>query len=209
METFRGWQAKMKDLLSSFYWARPARMDAVTGLYFNPHTIHKNRENITCVLSTVTWRAPTRFLLHCHGTEKPPKLHKVPAEARGNPKKKSPKSILQTLQRQTVKFWAEVEFCRNVSVTSFYREEVKELKQISGKLWSLVLQSQVSHRANATRLSQVVDHCSKFTLWHSLMQAGIRLQLFLKYRSPLVFWEVWCHSALAASHWLQNQNSLN
>lgn len=85
------------------------------------------------------------------------------------------------------KFWAELEFCRNVSALPFYSEEVKELKWISGKLWSLVLQNQVSHRPNATRLSQVVDHCSKFSLWHSLVQVGIRLHLFSRYRTPTVF----------------------
>lgn len=98
METFRGGDRQREDLLSSLCRAsRPTRMGAGTGLYSNPHMIHKNRENFTCVLSTVTSRAPTRFLLHCHCTEKPPKLHKVPPEARGNPTKKSPKSILQIL----------------------------------------------------------------------------------------------------------------
>lgn len=83
------------------------------------------------MLSTVTAKVPARFLLHCHGTEKPPKPHKVPSEARGNSnnnKKKIPKTILQILQTQTGHFWAELEFCRNVPELPFYSEEVKELK---------------------------------------------------------------------------------
>lgn len=63
--------------------------------------------------------------------------------------KKSPKSILQILQRQMGQFWAELEFYRNVSALPIYSEEVKGLKTDFSKALVLVLQSQVSHRPSA------------------------------------------------------------
>lgn len=152
--------------------------------------------------------APATFLLHCLGTEKNPKLHKAPSEARGNPtKKKSPKSILQILQRQMGQFWAELEFCRNVPALPIYSEEVKGLKPDFSKALVLVLQSQVSHRPSATRHSQEVDHYSMFSLWHSLMQVGIRLHLFFKSRTPWILRSLMPFSKIR-THWINQEQNL-